>query len=142
MSQDTAESGLGDAPTGRCSAARHAVAIAGFVGGFVFLLAVAGIAVDDFFERAQDEADAEKLEVARWECVESFVRASTSDGERLRLQIEPADDTYIRQRVVESVYPEVDLADSGGAGVLRVVVRPGDDAAATCRGLDLSVDRP
>jgi hypothetical protein len=120
---------------------RDGVAVVAFIGGFVFLLFVAGVGISHFVDRAQHDYAAEKLEVERWDCVESFVRSATSDGERLRLVIEPADDTYIRQRVIESVYPAVDLTTSAAAPALRVVVRPGDDPAATCRGLLLSVER-
>ena len=98
-----------------------------FIAGFVFLLFVAGMGISRFVDRTQHDYAAERLEAAQWDCVESFVRSSTTEGERLRLVIEPADDMYIRQRVVETVYPVVDLTSSDSAPALRVVVRPGDD---------------
>ena len=123
------------------SRARDAIAVVAFVGGFLFLLFVAGMAISRIVDRAQKDYAAERLEAARWECVESFVRSSTDDGERFRLVIEPGDDTYVRQRVVESVYPVVDFTTVDAAPTLRVVIRPGDDPDATCRGLLLSIER-
>ena len=121
--------------------ARDVVAVVAFIAGFVVLVFVAGLGISHFVDRAQYDYTDERLEAARWDCVESFVRSSTTEGERLRLVIEPADDMYIRQRVVESVYPAVDLTSSDAAPALRVVVRPGDDPGATCSGLLLSIER-
>jgi len=124
------------------SRARGAIGLAAFVGGFVFLLFVAGIGISRFVDRAENDYTPERLETARWDCVEAFVRGATNGGERLRLEIEPADDTYIRQRIIESVFPIVDLTASEAVPALRVAVRPGDDPDATCRGLQLSIERP
>jgi hypothetical protein len=123
----------------------HGVSVVAFVVSLMFLLAVAGVAVDDFLDRARYDDSAEAIEVDRWECVASFVQSESADGERLRLEIEPAGDTYIRQRVVESVYPMIDVTDapdSSSIATLRVVVRPGDDPTATCRGLAIEIGRP
>jgi hypothetical protein len=120
--------------------ARDAIAVVAFIAGFVFLMFAAGVGVSEFVDRAQHDYTAERLEAARWDCVESFVRSSTTGGELLRLVIEPADEA-IRQRVVESVYPAVDLTTSEAAPALRVAVRPGDDPGATCPGLMLSIER-
>jgi hypothetical protein len=125
---------------GNESRARDSIAVAAFVGGFVFLLFAAGIGITRFVDRVENDYAEERLEVARWDCLESFIRSTTTDGERVRLVIEPVDDTYVRQRVVETVYPAVDLTLSDAAPVLRIVVRP-DDPDATCRGLQLSIER-
>lgn len=130
-----------DSSNDRQFGARRVTSAVAFVGGLVFLLGVAAMSVDDFIERARTDFVAEALEVERWECVEAFVREAGID-ESLRVQIEPADDTYIRQRVVESIYPLVDLTDAESADTLRVVVGPGDDPDASCRGLTLSIARP
>ena len=123
----------------------HGVAVVAFVVSLVFLLAVAGVAVDDFLDRARYDDSAEAIEVDRWECVASFVQSEANDGERLRLEIEPAGDTYLRHRVVESVYPIVDVTDASAPpsmATLRIEVRPGDDPTATCRGLAMEIERP
>jgi hypothetical protein len=126
---------------GNESRARDAIAVVAFVGGFVFLLFAAGIGITRFVDRVENDYAEERLEVARWDCLESFIRSTASDVDRVRLVIEPVDDTYVRQRVVETVYPAVDLTLSDDAPVLRIVVRPGDDPDATCRGLLLSIER-
>ena len=98
--------------------------------------------VGEFVDRVESDRTAAEIEVDRWECVESFVRERAADDERLRVQITPDDDTYIRQRIIESVYPVVDVVSSGETATLVVDVVPGDDPAADCRGLVMAVERP
>jgi hypothetical protein len=99
----------------------------------------AGHGLMQFFARAGVPAGAFDHELERLGCIERTVASLTTSGERVRLAVD--DDPYLRQRVVELIYPRIDLVRDRDAPLLTVT-QPADPASAThCGDLRITFSR-
>lgn len=82
--------------------------------------------------------------VDQWNCVADVVERLTRPGEALVLRTPDTHtdrDHYIAQRVIESVYPRIDLVVAGGAGTVVVTYAAEGAPGERCGEVAVRVDR-